>query len=104
MSRYFLHLRDFTGAMVDDEEGSDLPSLTVAKEHATLAMRDLVADAIGQGREPQFEAIVVADERGTDVAAVPLVAALPSRIVGLLKISEKLVPANRFRGIPPLCG
>ncbi|HEV7877030.1 DUF6894 family protein [Bradyrhizobium sp.] len=92
MSRYFLHLRDFKGELIEDEEGSDLPSLSVAKEHAMLAMHDLVAEAIRRGDEPSFEAIVVADERGTHVAAVPLLAA----IVGLLKHPEKVVRAGRF--------
>jgi hypothetical protein len=96
MSRYFLHLRDFKGGMVKDEEGSDLPSLGVAKEQAMLAMHDLVGDAIRRGDEPQFEAIVVADERGTHLAAVPLLAALPSTIVGLLKHPEKVVSTDRF--------
>jgi hypothetical protein len=96
MGRYFLHLRNFKGEVVADEEGSDLPSLAVAKEHAVLAMHELLGDAIKRGDDPQFEAIVVADEGGTHLAAVPLVAALPSRIVGLLKHPEKLVPAIRF--------
>ena len=96
MSRYFLHLRDFKGELIEDEEGSDLPSLGVAKEHAMLAMHDLVADAIRRGDEPSFEAIVVADERGTHLAAVPLLAALPSTIVSLLKHPEKVVSTDRF--------
>ncbi|MEA2895592.1 MAG: hypothetical protein QOJ84_1207 [Bradyrhizobium sp.] len=96
MSRYFLHLRDFKGELIEDEEGSDLPSLGVAKEHAMLGMHDLVSDAIKRGDEPQFEAIVVADERGTHLAAVPLLAALPSMIVGLLKHPERVVPKDRF--------
>jgi hypothetical protein len=96
MTRYFLHLRDFSGAMVEDQEGSELASLPVAKEHAMLAKHDLIGDAIKQGQEPQFEAIVVADEHGTHLATVPLIAALPSKIVGLLKHPEKVVPANKI--------
>jgi hypothetical protein len=96
MSRYFLHLRDFKGELVEDEEGSDLPSLRIAKEQAMLAMHDLIGDAIKRGVEPQFEAIVVADECGKHLAAVPLLAALPSTIIGLLKHPEKIVPADRF--------
>jgi hypothetical protein len=96
MSRYFLHLRDFKGELIEDEEGSDLPSLSVAKEHAMLAMHDLVSDTIRRGDEPSFEAVVVADERGTHLAAVPLLAALPSTIIGLLKHPEKVVPTDRF--------
>jgi hypothetical protein len=96
MARYYLHLRDFKGDVVQDQEGSELPSLDVAKEHAMLAMQDLIGDAIKQGDEPQFEAIVLADEHGTHLAAVPLLAALPSTIVGLFKHPEKVVPVDRF--------
>jgi len=96
MSRYFLHLRDFKGEVVEDEEGSDFPSLAVAKEHAMQAMHELVGEAVKQGDEPSFEAIVIADERGRHLAAVPLLAALPSTIVSLLKHPEKVVPTNRF--------
>jgi hypothetical protein len=96
MSRYFLHLRDFEGHLVKDEEGSELPSLAAAKEHALLAMHDLVADAIKRGTEARCETVIVADERGSQVAAVPLVAALPATIVSVLKHPEKVVPTTRF--------
>jgi hypothetical protein len=96
MSRYYLHLRDFKGGLIEDEEGSELASLAVAKEHAMRALHEIVGDAIKRGEEAQFEAVVVADEGGTQLAAVPLLAALPSTIVGLLKHPEKIVPANRF--------
>jgi hypothetical protein len=96
MSRYYFHLRDFEGDVLEDEEGSELPSLAIAKQHAMLAMHDLVGDAIKQGVELQFEAIVITDERGTHLAAVPLLAALPSTIVGLLKHPEKVLPPNKI--------
>jgi hypothetical protein len=96
MSRYFLHLRDFDGNVVEDEEGSEPPSAAAAKKHAMLAMHELVADAIKRGNELQCEAVIVADERGSHVAAVPVLAALPPTVVGLLKHPEKILPANRF--------
>src|SRR4051794_19608563 len=96
MTRYYLHLRDFKGDVLEDEEGSDVPSLSVAKDHAMLAMHELVGDGVKRGDEPQFEAIVLADGLGTQLAAVPLVAALPSLIVSLLKHPEKVVATDRF--------
>jgi hypothetical protein len=96
MSRYYLHLRDFKGDVVEDEEGSDLPSTAAAKQQAVLAMLELVSDAIKSGHQLEIEAIIVADESGTNIAAVPILAALPSTIVGLLKHPTKLVPTNRF--------
>jgi hypothetical protein len=96
MSRYYLHLKDFDGNITEDEEGSELPSLAAAKKDAMLDMHELVADAVKRGDELRCEAIVVADEKGTVLAAVPLVAALPSRIVDLLKEPTKVIPPNRF--------
>jgi hypothetical protein len=96
MSRYYLHLRDFKGALVEDQDGSELASLAIAKEHAMLSMHELIGDAIKQGEQLEIEAIVVADERGTHLAAVPVLAALPAAIVALLKHPEKVVPAGKF--------
>src|SRR3954469_22710250 len=96
MARYYFHLRYFKGHVVEDDEGSECPNLAAAKAHALRDMHDLIGDAIKQGDEPRSEAIVIADEHGTHVAAVPLVAALPSAIVGLLKHPEKVIPADRF--------
>jgi hypothetical protein len=97
VSHYYLHLRDFKGdVIVQDEEGSDFPSAAAAKQHAMRAMHELVSDAIKRGYELQIEAIIVADARGTHVAAVPLLAALPLTIVNLLKNPTKVVPTNRF--------
>ena len=96
MARYYLHLRNFEGDVLKDEEGSEFPSLAAARKEAIFVMQDFVAAAIRQGDEPPFEAIVLADEHGTHLAAVPLIAALPSTIVGLFKHPEKVIPADRF--------
>ena len=85
MARYYLHLRNFEGDVLKDEEGSEFPSLAAARKEAIFVMQDFVAAAIRQGDEPPFEAIVLADEHGTHLAAVPLIAALPTTIVGLFK-------------------
>jgi len=96
MTRYYLHMRDFKGEVLKDEEGSELPNLSAARAEAVLAMQDFVADAIRRGREPLFEAIVIADGHGTHLAAVPLIGALPSIIVGLFKHPDKIIPPDRF--------
>ena len=46
--------------------------------------------------ESKIEAIVLADERGTHLAAVPVVMALPPTVVAVLKHPEKIVPENRL--------
>ena len=96
MSRYYFHLVDFSGSVIEDEEGADLPSLAAAKEHALSALQELVAEAINRRGEAEVETVIVADERGTQLAAVPLLLALPSTVVDLLKHPEKIVPKNRL--------
>lgn len=96
MARYFFHLLDFTGERLPDEEGAEFSSLSEAKEHALGAMGELVAEAIKRRAEAEVDTILIADERGTQLAAVPVVAALPLAVVGLLKSPEKIVPKNRL--------
>jgi uncharacterized protein DUF6894 len=96
MARYYLHLKEFNGVLIEDYDGSEFASIAIAKANALSAMEELVGDAIKGGQELEVEAIVVADEHGTQVAAVPLVAALPAAIVGLLKKPEKLLPTSKF--------
>ena len=96
MSRYYLHLRDFQGALIEDEDGSDYASLAVAKDQAMLSMHELIGEAVKRGEQLEVEAIIVADGHGTHLAAVPVLAALPAAIVNLLKYPEKVVPADKF--------
>lgn len=96
MSRYYFHMRDFTGSLFEDEEGSDLPSLAAAKEFALSAMEELVTEAIKRRADAQVEAVIVADGRGTQLAAVPVLASLPRAVVGLLKYPEKTIPKDRL--------
>jgi hypothetical protein len=49
MSRYYLHLSDFKGAMLEDDEGCEFSSLADAVEQALLSVHELVADAIKGG-------------------------------------------------------
>jgi len=96
MARYYLHLRDLEGVLHEDDEGSELPSLAVAREQALRGVHELVGEAIKHDDELRYEAIVVADEQGAHLAAVPVVAALPSTIVSLLKHPETVVPTDRL--------
>ena len=59
-------------------------------------MHEIIGEAIKRGDQLEIEAIIVADEHGTHLAAVPVLAALPAAIVGLLKHPEKVVPTNKF--------
>jgi hypothetical protein len=96
MSRYYLHLRDYSGRLGQDEEGFEFPSLAAARDHALTDLQEVLAEAIKHGEEVDIEAIVVADERGRHLASVPVVAALPTVIVNSLKDSAKVVPLSRL--------
>jgi hypothetical protein len=96
MAKYFLHLRDFSGDLMEDEEGTDFPTFAAARDEAVIAMRELVGEAIKNGEEIPYEMIVVADEQGRHVASVPLVAPVPATLLNVLKDPAKVVPANRF--------
>lgn len=97
MGRYFLHLIDFKGAVTRDEDGAEFGSLAHAKEHAMLDMHELIGEAIKRGDEIEIEAIVLADEHGTHLAAVPIVAALPSTILQLLRYPDNFIPPDRIQ-------
>ena len=96
MSRYYLHVRDFRGDLLKDEEGADFPSVTAARDEAMSVMREIVGTAVKNAEGLNLEAVIVADDRGTHVASVPVLAALPVTIVDLLKQPSKAIPVNRF--------
>jgi hypothetical protein len=96
MGRFYLHLREFSGDLVHDEEGSDLPSLRAARDRAMISLRELVGEAIKHGNDLQIEAVIVADEQGNQVASVPIAVALPKIVVKALQHPMEVVPADRL--------
>jgi len=96
MPRYFLHLRDFRGDLITDEEGAEFADLRAARDYAIIGMRELLADAIKSGAETPIEVIVVAEEDGGQLAAVPVAAALPAVLINALKHSAEAFPPDRF--------
>jgi hypothetical protein len=77
--RFFLHIED-GAARIEDEEGSDLPSLAAAREEAVAAARQLWAAAILEGRDLSAKSFVLADSEGCILATVPFVDALPTSL------------------------
>ncbi len=49
MAKYYLHLVDGDD-VICDPEGSDLPSIAAAREHALLSAREILAEAIKRKR------------------------------------------------------
>jgi hypothetical protein len=79
MAHFYFHMRDGE-RFINDEEGQELLSLDHALEQALLSTRELVADAIKSGRDPGFDALVVADERGRELTSVRAGEVLPHRL------------------------
>jgi hypothetical protein len=88
MARYFLHLKHADQSVIEDWEGSELPSLQAAQEEAMRGIRYLVAEAIKFGRDINVEAIVVTDHQGRHLHSVPVKEALPERILYSLRGSD----------------
>jgi hypothetical protein len=93
--RFYFHLTDFDGTVVKDEEGTELPTLAAARDYALQAARELLGEIIRHGEEAPFETVVVARSDGKELAAVPVVAALPAPIVHTLKHPETPLSPNR---------
>jgi hypothetical protein len=78
MALFYFHIQD--GAdLIKDEDGIDLLSADHAREVAIQSARELCSKAIKTGEELKADAIVVADEHGRQLVAVPIMEALPKR-------------------------
>ena len=69
MTQYFFHIED-GGSTIADEEGADLRDDDAARAEAILAVRELVAEALRQGKILDGRAMRVTDGGGRDVARV----------------------------------
>src|SRR5258708_1004810 len=79
MRRFYFHLRA-RDELVPDDEGIDLPDFSAARREAIEAARELLAEAIKEGRAEVPEAFVIADEDGREIDTVPLAAVLPENL------------------------
>ena len=77
MSRYYFHIQDGT-ELIQDPEGSELPTMEDARSLALKSAMELWADAIKSGRSLGADAVVIADEEGI-LTFVPMAEALPKR-------------------------
>jgi hypothetical protein len=79
MGRFYFHLRAGDG-LTRDEEGVDLPDNATARHEAILAAREILAEAIKDGKPNVADAFVIMDEAGRTVDIVPLAAVLPEHM------------------------
>ena len=63
MRRYFFHQITQAG-LVHDPDGTVLPNLDHARKEAILDARNLMADAIRQGRDISHRSMQITDEEG----------------------------------------
>jgi hypothetical protein len=79
VGRFYFHLSAGEQVIIDPE-GSDLPDVSSAEQEAMEGAREILANAIRDGREDIPEVFVIADESGRLLATVPLLAALPKAL------------------------
>ncbi len=79
MGRFYFHLRAGDG-LIRDDEGVDLPDTAAARHEAILAARELLAEAIKDGKPTVPDAFVIMDEGGRTVDIVPLAAVFPGHM------------------------
>jgi hypothetical protein len=71
MTRYFLHLRDHTGVIVDPE-GKEFVDLGAARDEAIDAGREIMAELVRTGRVLDGQVIEICDQSGLVLATVRL--------------------------------
>lgn len=76
LTHYFLHLRD--GTLIEDPEGSYLPSLDAARAFALQSGRELWAEAMLKGSDLTDARFEITDKAGETLAVLPLTEALPA--------------------------
>lgn len=75
MKRYFFHLHE-CGTLIADEEGRELPDVSVARRDAVAAARSVMADEVLSGRLCLSCCIEVKDSEANLVLTVPFSEAL----------------------------
>src|SRR3954453_18387094 len=79
MGRFYFHLRE-GDTLIPDDEGQDLPDVSVALREAMLTARDLLAEAIMAGKDEVPDAVVIGDEAGRPVETFPVAVVLPKHL------------------------
>ena len=85
MPRFFLHIDDGT-QRIEDEEGSELPDLSAAREEALNAARQLWAAAILKQQDIGTRRFLIVTDDGSVNDVVEIDDALPKGLLERLKI------------------
>ena len=73
--QYFFHIR-LDGQIIMDGEGSFHPDLATARSEARAAAREILANAIREGKGVSGNAILITDESGEDLTTVSIASLL----------------------------
>lgn len=84
---FYFHLRR-DGQIIMDGEGSSHPDLAAARSEARAAGREILANAIREGRNVSSDAILITDENGQELAAVSIVCLLPDPLWQKLSVLD----------------
>jgi hypothetical protein len=79
MGHFYFHLRSGV-QLIPDDQGQDLPDVSAARREAILSARDILAAAVRANQAEVPDAIVIADEAGRALDAVPLAEVLPEAL------------------------
>jgi carotenoid cleavage dioxygenase-like enzyme len=69
MPRFFFHLTD--GVTVCDEQGLVFDSIEDARVEAIRTAREIMSHEVREGALPITDRIIIADEQGNSVMAIP---------------------------------
>jgi hypothetical protein len=79
MPRFYFHLRSGRDIATDDD-GTELPDLTAARQEALASAREIVADAVKASKNEMPDCFVIADADGNELMNVRLDEALPRKL------------------------
>jgi hypothetical protein len=72
MPRYYLHIRDEEGRLVEDPDGSELPDLEAARAEALTGARAVLAEKVRAGELIGDQRFEITDEAGTVLTIIPM--------------------------------
>lgn len=75
--RFFFDIRD-SETLIRDPDGSEFPNLRTACQDATLAARELMAEALLRGKPLGGRAFEIRDANGTLLCTLPFNEAIPT--------------------------
>lgn len=75
--RFYLHVRQADGLLIEDFDGVECSTVEHAKEEAMRCLRELAAEALKDGDPPPATGIVIHDQLGLTETIIDLFEALP---------------------------